>query len=378
MENWKDQLRNSIRTIDDLKKRVDLAEEEEKMLAEAIETFPMQVTPYYFNLINWDDPNDPIRREILPSIEELSVAGSLDPSKESTITRLRGVQHKYRQTALFLVSNKCASYCRFCFRRRLKVYGSTDQVIETQEQLDDALGYVRDHKEIDNVLLSGGDPLMLSNGWLDTILEGLRTIEHVKMIRIGTRTPVFLPQRIIEDDEFREIIAKHNREDSRIYFVVHYNHVREVTGEAITALRMLGEIGVILRNQTVLTKGVNDNPEAIRDLFNKLSNVGVTPYYMFQCRPVQGGKYFQVPLKEGYRIFEEAKKGMSGLAKTAKYIMSHTSGKVAIVGIEDNRIFFKYHQAKNPNDIGKFFSLPLKEDAYWLDDLLEEPVTISK
>ncbi len=370
MDGWKDQLRNSIRTMDDLKKRVNLPQEEEKRLAEAIEIFPMQITPYYFNLINWDDPDDPIRKEVIPVADELSVAGSLDPSLESTITRLRGVQHKYGPTALFLVSDMCSSYCRFCFRRRLKVEGKTDQIIESPEHLKNALEYVKEHKEIDNVLLSGGDPLMLSNGWLDTILNGLRDIEHVRMIRIGTRTPVYLPQRIIADEEFRSIISNHNREDRRIYFVVHFNHVRELTEEAITGLRMLGEIGVILRNQTVLLRGVNDNPETIRELFNKLSYVGVTPYYLFQCRPIKGGKYFQVPLAEGYRIFEDAKKGMSGLAKTARYIMSHTTGKIATVGIEDGRFYFKYHQAKNPEDVGRFFSLPLKEDAYWFDDLM--------
>jgi KamA family protein len=370
MEQWREKLKSSIRTIDDLKRRAKLDGGEEKRLSEAIHTFPMQITPYYFNLINWEDPDDPLKKIVIPSVEELSAEGSLDTSKENEITILPGIQHKYVSTVLLLASDVCASHCRFCFRRRLKMDGSSAEVLKSPEQLEKALAYIKNHREVDNVLITGGDPLMLTNRRLDSILEGLRKIEHVKIIRIGTRTPAYLPQRITEDVEFRNIISKHNREDSRIYFIVHFDHPRELTKEAIRALKLLIEEGAILRNQTVLLKGVNDKPEIIRELFNKLSYVGVTPYYLFQDRPVKGGKYFQVPLKESYRIFEQAKKGMTGLAKTASYIISHSTGKIAIVGIDDDRIYLKYHQAKNPEDTGKFFSLKLEEDTYWFDDLV--------
>ena len=368
---WKHELRNSIRTIDDLKKKVKLTEEEEIKLSEVIRIFPMQITPYYFNLINWKDPKDPLRKMVIPTIDELSREGSLDTSKEREITMLRGVQHKYSPTALFLISDACASYCRFCFRKRLRIGGPTE-VIEHQKHLKKALGYLRKHKEIDNVLLTGGDPLMLSDEWLDFILRELRKIKHIKIIRIGTRTPAYLPYRIIEDLKLRKIISKYNKKDKRIYFIVHFNHPRELTKEAITSLKLLIEEGILIKNQTVLLKGINDNPKIIRDLFNKLTYIGVAPYYLFQCRPVRGSKIFQVKLKEGYSIFEEAKKEMSGLAKTARYIMSHSTGKIEIVGIRDDKIYLKYHQAKNPKDIGKFFSLKLKKNALWFDDLTGE------
>lgn len=376
MKEWQRELRNSVKTLDDLKKKVKISPEEGKKLSKVLETFPMQITPYYMSLINWKDPKDPIKRTVVPNLGEVKEEGFLDPSNEKAVTRCRGLEHKYDQTALMLVSDSCCSYCRFCFRKRLKVdQPSADSasidIIESEKHLKDALDYIRKHEEIDNVLLSGGDPLMLSNERIDRILRGLRKIEHVRMVRIGTRGPAYLPSRVTSDPEFRKILRRHNREDNRIYFVVHFEHPRELTRKSIDGLNALIDDGIIMNNQSVMLEGVNDNPKVLCELFNKLAYIGVPPYYHFQCRPVISSRHLRVPLKRGYRIFEEAKKGTSGLAKTANFAMSHSSGKVKIVGLEGDRMYFKYHQAKDPRNLGRFFSMKVRDTDLWFDDVLK-------
>jgi len=169
------------------------------------------------------------------------------------------------------------------------------------------------------------------------------------------------------------VLSEHSNPQRRIYIMTQFNHPRELTPQAVRAIAMLQESGVLLANQTPLIRGVNDDPDVISDLFNRLSHSGVAPYYLFQCRPTRGNRCFSVPMEEGYGIFEEAKKTMSGLAKRARYVMSHTSGKVEIVGMDEDSIYLKYHQARDPEDIGGFFSAPRAEDALWLHDLeLEE------
>ena len=360
----KDELKNCIRSIDDL--RIESPEERRK-LKKITSVFPLQITRYYASLIDWGNPADPIRKLVVPSVEEGSNEGLLDTSGEKVSTVLKGVQHKYRQTALVLTTNVCACYCRHCFRRRLMKKPTSSEVLD---QLKGALDYIKKHKEIDNVLLSGGDPLMLPTKKIEFLLKNLTKIEHIKTIRFGTRVPAYLPSRITEDKKLLGLISKYSRPGKKIYFVVHFEHPRELTKEAIKCIESLHNADAVLLNQAVLLRGVNDSPETIAELFNKLSSFGICPYYLFQCRPVKNGKHFQIPLEEGWRIFEESKKYMSGLAKRARYVMSHHTGKIEIVGIEKGRIYFKYHQARDPDNIGKFFSVPLKSGACWLDDLL--------
>jgi KamA family protein len=374
-ERWQYELEHSVRSVEDLKTHIPLSREEEIRLNRVVQTFPMQIPPYYLSLVNLEDPRDPIRRLVVPSTDELSSAGAWDTSGEKKSTRARGLQHKYQNTALFLVSDCCAAFCRFCFRKRL--FGQEEGRHEVSSEHEEAFEYITDHAEIDNVLVSGGDALMLSAEKLDSILTRLCGIPHVRMIRLGTKTPAFLPFRITEDRELLEVLAKHTSPQRRLYVVVHYEHPRELTKESIEALNALLEAGCLLANQTVLVRGINDRPGILRDLFNELSYVGVAPYYLFQCRPVKGSRSAQVPLEEGCAIFEEAKSGMSGLAKRVKYVMSHYSGKVEILGVRSTehgrRIFFKYHQARNPADLGKIFARDLVPGARWLDEVRPHP-----
>lgn len=373
MKRWQRELRNAVRDIEELRQYIDLAPEEEEGLRRVIHEFPMQIPRSYLKLIDPSDPNDPIRKLVVPEVRELRVGGMLDTSGESDNVRVRGLQHKYRATALMLTNNMCAAYCRYCFRKRL--FCREEPQSETIRDLEPALDYIRQHEEINNVLISGGDPLVLATTKLDRLLKALRKIDHVRTIRIGSKALAFLPSRITSDPELVEVLSKHSRADRRLYVVGHFDHPRELSKEALRAIDMLGRAGVALVNQAVLVKGINDNPDTLGELLNRLSDAGVTPYYVFQCRPVKGSVHSQVPLARGYSIVESAKRGCGGLAKRLRYIMSHYSGKIEIVGVMEEggerRIYLKYHQARDPKDVGRFFWRPLPASACWFDDLPE-------
>ncbi len=361
---WIKELEKSITSVKQLKKYVDLAPDEAKMLEKIIKVHPMRINPYYLSLIDWNDPDDPIRKMAVPSIEELSVEGVYDTSGETENTVVHGMQHKYSETALILATNQCAMYCRHCFRKRL--VGLPNE--EILARFEDAAAYVAEHKEINNVLISGGDPLVLESEMIERFLEVLNRIKHVRFIRIGSRVPVTLPARL-SDPKLIALFRKYSKSDKRVHIVTHFNHPREITPQSIGAVNNLLEAGVLVSNQTVLLRGVNDSPLTIATLMNKLVDVGVMPYYLFQCRPVKRVKHqFQVPLCEGIRIIEKAKASCNGLSKRFKYIMSHVTGKLEILGIMDDEIYFKYHEAKDRKNLGVMFKCHADEDAGWLDD----------
>jgi len=363
---WEKKLEESISTIAQLGEYMELTPKKEKQLQGIMEIHPMRITHYYISLIDRNDPNDPIRRMAVPSEGELNLSGSYDTSGERENTKMPGLQHKYLQTALILATNRCAAYCRYCFRKRM-VGLSNEEVVR---RFSDAVNYIEKHKEINNVLISGGDPFVLPTKVIEKFLEKLSTIPHLDFIRFGTRVPVTFPDRILEDEELLTSLENNSQENRRIYLVTQFNHPREITQKATDAVGSLIRSGVILDNQTVLLKGVNDDPETLAELQNKLVGIGVNPYYVFQCRPVKRVKNnFQVPLYKGYGIVETAKKKLDGHSKRFKYIMSHQTGKIEIVGIMDDYIYFKYHQAKAPKNIGKFFKRKINKTAGWLDDL---------
>lgn len=363
---WEEELEASICTIEQLREYIELTPEEEKQLREIIERHPMRITRYYMSLIDRNDPDDPIRKMAVPSEEELDTLGSYDTSGERENTKMPGLQHKYAQTALILATNRCAAYCRFCFRKRM-VGLSNEEIVR---RFNDAAKYVELHNEINNVLITGGDPFVLPTEVIGEFLERLSTIPHLDFIRFGTRVPVTFPDRILEDEELLTLLENNTREIKKIYVVTHFNHAREITQKATDAVDSLIRSGVIVNNQTVLLKGVNDNPEVLAELQNKLVRIGVNPYYVFQCRPVKRVRSdFQVTLFKGYEIVENAKKKLNGHSKRFKYIMSHETGKIEIVGIMDDYIYFKYHQAKDPANIGKFFKRKINKTAGWLDEL---------
>ncbi len=359
---WKNTLKTNVNTVDKLKSYVPIAEEDVASYDAIARVFPISSTTYYLNLIDSSDPNDPIRKMSVPSIEEFDLEGDFDTSGEGQNTIMQGLQHKYKTTALLLSTNKCAMYCRHCFRKRLVGIKNN----ETVSFINDAVAYIKEHEEINNVLISGGDSFMLDNDLIKAYLTALTEIEHLDFIRFGTRTPVVFPERIYDDAELLDILGTFTKK-KRIYVVTQFNHPRELTDEAVRAVHALLDKNIIVNNQTVLLKGINDTPETMAELQNDLVKKGLVPYYIFQCRPVKGVvNQFQLPLKKAVQIVEDAKKLMNGHSKRVRFCMSHMTGKIEIVGPLEDQMVFKYHQAKNPDDFGRIFTKKLEDNEAWL------------
>ncbi len=344
-----------------------LSETEKNRLEPVIERFAFRCNDYYLSLINWDDPEDPIRRVIIPHVDELEQWGRLDPSDENTYSVLPGLEHKYNSTVLLLVSNVCDGICRFCFRKRLFINPQSEYL----RDFSGAIEYIKQHSEVTNVLITGGDPLVLSTSKLEDILREISMIEHVRIIRLGTKMPAFNPYRIIDDPALLELINQYGNGSKKIYIMTHFIHPRELTDVAIKSIKMLQKAGAIIANQMPLIKGVNTDSDVLADMFDKLSFVGATPYYIFQCRPALGNKAYTVPIEQGYEIIEQAKSMVSGLAKRARFVMSHARGKIEILGKTEEFVYFKFQRAANDPESGRFLVFASNPNAYWLDDYAE-------
>jgi len=309
-KNWKWQIRNSIQSMEDLLKilKLDLSREEKAQLEMTLEKFPMSITPYYLSLIDPSDfDNDPIAKQAIPQPSELimNVCDMEDPLAEDKDSPVAHLTHRYPDRVLLHASNLCSMYCRHCTRKR-KV-GDHDR-IPGFDELQPALDYIREHQEVRDVLISGGDPLMLSDEALDRLLSAVSDIPHVEMIRIGTRMPVVLPYRITEN--LISIFKKYKP----LYINTHFNHPREVTRSSRQALDMLVEAGVVMGNQSVLLAGINDCPRILKSLNHKLLQNRVRPYYLYQCDLSEGLSHFRTPVGKGIEIMESLIGHTSGLA----------------------------------------------------------------
>ena len=365
MTYWKRE-KDFIKSVGELKQYISLEPKEEIQLRKVVLRHPMCISKFYLSLIDFSDPDDPLRKMVVPSSRELDISGSYDTSGELYNTKLSGLQHKYSKTALVLSTNRCASYCRFCFRKRL-VGLDSEEIIKN---FSHAVNYIQAHEEINNVLISGGDPLMLSTRVVTRFLELLAPIPHLDFIRFGTKVPVYYPKRIIQDDALISLLDTYNHERKQIYFVTQIDHPREITDELKEAVKLLIGAGVVINNQTVFLRRVNDNPDVLAELMRNLVSIGINPYYLFQCRPVKRvKKHFQIPLSVGYPIVEKAKAQLDGHSKRFRFVMSHKKGKIEIIGIKGDEMIFKFHQAKDERNAGRIFSRKLNSAATWLDDL---------
>lgn len=365
MKKWEALIKENYHSIRTIKERIPFSDEEVKAIQNIEERYPISVPEYYLSLIQEASHTDPVRRMCIPDPLEFSEGGTPDTSGEADNTVVQGMQHKYARTALILSTNVCAMYCRHCFRKRMVGLSSE----ETAKHIPEMAEYVRNHPEIDNVLISGGDAFMNPDAVIRRYLETFTAIPTIKLIRFGTRTPVTFPYRITEDDGELEALLKEFSNKKAIMVVTHYNHPRELTDESRKAIRILQGAGCIVRNQTVLLHGVNDDPATLSDLMSSLVSINIEPYYVFQCRPVEGVKnQFQVPLSRGAAIVREAKGMMNGPAKAFRYAMSHPTGKIEILGEINGRLLFSYHQAKYEKDNGRIFTRPLSESEAWFED----------
>ncbi len=366
--SWQQDLKYNITDLEGLPLtyQTQMTAVERHILEQKIAKYPMSITRYYASLIDENDPDDPIRAQCIPSGEPMDLTGLEDTSGETDNTVITGLQHKYGPTALILSTSACAMYCRHCFRKRM--VGATQK--EIARQFDQIFGYIKEHTEISNVLISGGDAFLNSTSLIEKYLEALCGIPHLDAIRFGTRTPVVFPQRVTGDERLLAVLKKYNQK-KQLVIVMQFNHPRELTEEATEAIHALRAPGAVMTNQTVLLKGVNVNPDALVALLKGLTRAGVSPYYVFQCRPVVAVKsQFQVPLLQGIHIIEQAKAQLNGLGKCFRYAMSHPTGKIEILGLlPSGEMVFKYAQAKSPEDHGRVFTLRLNGDDCWLEDI---------
>ncbi len=305
--DWRWQVRNRIETLDDLKKYIKLTHEEEEGVARCLESLRMAITPYYLSLIDLENPFDPVRLQAVPTAKELhrSDADLLDPLHEDTDSPVPGLTHRYPDRVLILVTDQCSMYCRHCTRRRFA--GQKDCEVQTN-RIDKYIEYVAAHPEVRDVLLSGGDALLLSDEKLESIISRLRAIPHVEIIRIGSRTPVVMPQRITP--ELCAMLKKYHP----VWLNTHFNHPNEITPDSRRACEMLADAGIPLGNQSVLLAGVNDCVHVMKRLVHELVKIRVRPYYIYQCDLSMGLEHFRTPVSKGIEIIEALRGHTSGFA----------------------------------------------------------------
>lgn len=333
--NWNWQYSHRIETVDELSQYLNLSEEERDEIRKCLETYRMAITPYYLSLIDPYDENDPIRKQAVPSISELYFANEdeRDPLHEEVDSPCVGLTHRYPDRVLLLVTNQCSMYCRHCTRRRFS--GQCDMALNSA-QIEESIAYIRAHKEVRDVLVSGGDPLTLSTEKLECILQKLREINHVEIIRIGTRIPVVMPQRITT--ELCDMIKKYHP----IWMNVHFNHPNEITAESINACSMLVDSGVPLGNQSVLIAGVNDCVHIMKKLVRELVRIRIRPYYIYQCDLSLGLSHFRTSVAKGIEIIEGLQGHTTGFAVPTFVIDAPGGG--GKIPISPNRIISQGHQ----------------------------------
>ncbi len=310
LEQWRTyrwQMSNRIDTAEKLRQVIKLTKTEEAAVTRRSGRFIMGIPPYWALLMDAEDASCPIRRQAVPTEEEykLSPNDMIDPLGEDSHMPVPGLVHRYPDRVLLLVVEVCAMYCRFCTRSR--VVGTTAGY-SRPANIDQAIEYIRSHRKVRDVLISGGDPLTLSDERLDEVLTKLKAIPHVEFVRIGTRNPVTLPYRVT--DALCEVLKKHKP----VWMSVHFNHPKEVTPQAAEACGKLADAGVPLGSQTVLMRGINDRPAIMKKLFHELLKIRVRPYYIYQCDPVKGTAHFRTPVGAGLHIIEKLRGHTTGYA----------------------------------------------------------------
>src|SRR3990172_1038896 len=345
--DWRWQLKNRITSLEELSELLNLSRREQAGIKRAEGRLKMAITPYFLSLIDSDDPRCPIRKQSIPRTEEFSVSSCemVDPCGEDTDSPVPGLVHRYPDRVLLIVTETCAMYCRYCTRKRLV---GEEHPPMSRARFSEALKYIKGKKAVRDVLISGGDPLMLTTETLEYYIRELRQIPHVEIIRIGTRVPVTLPMRV--DAELVGMLKKYHP----LYMSIHFSHPKEITPEVTRACNMLADAGLPLGSQTVLLKSINDKPSVMKKLMHELLKIRVRPYYIYQCDLAIGTSHFRTPVSAGINIMEELRGHTTGYAVptfvidapsgggkvpvTPTYVLSHEKGKVTLRNYE-NRIF---------------------------------------
>ncbi|MBI3814906.1 MAG: KamA family radical SAM protein [Nitrospinae bacterium] len=352
--DWRWQLKNRITTLQQLEEIIILTPEEKKGVLASGGRLAMAITPYFASLIDPYNPNCPVRRQAVPRIEESYILphDMVDPCGEDTHSPVPGLVHRYPDRALLIVTDQCAMYCRYCTRRRM--VGAEENVI-SRDRLEDVYSYLRTNRKIRDVLISGGDPLLLKEEILEGILSNLRRIPNIEIIRLGTRVPVTLPQRI--DTSLADMLKKYHP----LWMSIHFSHPKEITKDVKRACGLLSDAGIPLGSQTVLLRGINDKPHIMKKLIHELLKMRVRPYYIYQCDPAVGTGHFRTPVSAGINIIEKLRGHTTGygvptfvvdapggggkIPVAPVYLISQADGRVTLRNYE-GKIFEYYESPK--------------------------------
>jgi lysine 2,3-aminomutase len=343
--DWQWQTSHRIRSLSQLESMISLSDDERAAFTQSGTVLPLGITPYYMSLVSPDDPNQPIRRTVIPTVHEMvRTAGEADdPLGEETMSPVPGLVHRYPDRVLLLLSDFCSTYCRYCTRSRVVGHGA---IHPSRNRLERAFAYIEQTPSIRDVLLSGGDPLMLGEEKLSWILSRLRQISHVEIVRIGTKVPAVLPQRITPR------LVRMLRQYHPLWMSLHFTHPDECTPESLRACTLLADSGIPLGSQTVLLKGVNDSVETMRSLVHNLLKMRVRPYYLYQCDPITGSAHFRTPIEKGLEIIRGLRGFTTGYA-IPTYVVDAPGGggKIPlmpdyVVGREDDSLVLRNYENK--------------------------------
>lgn len=349
-DDWTWQVRNRVTTVSQLKEIINLTPEEEQGVVQSLKVLRMAISPYFAMLMDPDDPHDPIRMQAVPTVKELEIGKSdmEDPLFEDIDSPVHGLTHRYPDRVLFLITDMCANYCRHCTRRRLA--GQEDHARD-KASIEAAIKYIKDHEEVRDVLLSGGDALLVSDAFLEDIIKRLKAIDHVDIVRIGSRAPCTLPQRITP--ALCKMLAKYHP----IWLNTHFNHPREITPESKRAVEMLADAGIPVGNQTVLLRGINDCPTIMKKLVQELVKIRCRPYYFYQCDLSRGIEHFRTSVAKGIEIAESLRGHTSGFS-VPTFILDAPGGggKIPLapqylISMSDKRVILRNYE-------GGIFSYP--------------------
>ncbi|AZO95954.1 lysine 2,3-aminomutase [Halocella sp. SP3-1] len=360
-EEWNDwnwQVKNRITTVENLKKVINLSDQETREIEDSLSTLRMAITPYYATLMDPEDRNCPIRKQAVPTSKELHLgnADMEDPLYEDIDSPVPGLTHRYPDRVLLLITDQCSMYCRHCTRRRFA--GIKDKALPVS-QIEKAIDYIKNHSEVRDVLLSGGDALLMSDDKLEEIISKIYKIHHVEIIRLGTRTPCVMPQRITNK------LVKMLKKYQPIYVNVQFNHPMEINPSSAAAATKLNDAGIPVGNQSVLLKGINEQPAVMRQLVQDLLRIRIKPYYLYQCDLSKGIEHFRTPVSRGIEIIESLRQHTTGMAVptyvidapggggkipvSPQYLISQSEGKVILRNYE-GKVFAYTEPDFNPNN----------------------------
>jgi len=348
--DWRWQISNRIRSFERLDRMLNLSFEEKGAFFVNGPRLPVGITPYYMSLINRDNPLDALRRTVVPSMDEFKTGSgeSADPLSEEGQSPIPGLVHRYPDRVLLLVTNFCSTYCRYCTRSRMVGNGHD---LPSKSRIEKAIAYIRETTAIRDVLISGGDPLTLSDTRLEWIIQQLRQIPHIEIIRIGTKIPVVLPQRITSK------LVKMLRRYHPLFMSIHFTHPDEFTPEVTKACNRLADAGIPLGSQTVLLKDVNDQLSVLRSLMHNLMKVRVRPYYLYQCDPILGSSHFRTPVSKGLEIINGLRGFTSGYA-VPTYVIDAPGGGGKIPLMPEYKVMHNGEEVILRNYEGKLFQYP--------------------